>query len=163
MKEILYYGVLVYSAECIFMKREIFSTKERAKDFARGYKDAKVVELTPHDDAKEMPIPEKRKGIDPTKIDRRFEEVTAKMSELYHRKNADYGNSFDQSMGEWGLPVAAIRIGDKCKRLAQLSKNNGQQVKDESVKDTLMDLANYAVMAIMWMEKQENKGQEAEK
>ncbi|MGM7685191.1 nucleotide modification associated domain-containing protein [Cytobacillus sp. Hm23] len=45
-----------------------------------------------------------------------------------------------------------MRLDDKMKRLKQLH-NNTAQVKDESMTDTLLDLANYAVMSVMELNK----------
>ena len=74
------------------------------------------------------------------------------MTDLYARKNRDYGNSFDKSMDKFGLVVAAIRIGDKVNRLQSLvSKRGVAEVKDESIADTFMDLACYSIMTMMWL------------
>lgn len=76
----------------------------------------------------------------------------------YSKKNADYGNAFEKSMDEDGLLVAKIRIGDKIRRINSLIKNNGEgQVKDERLEDTYLDLANYCVMTILWIRKQQSK------
>lgn len=70
--------------------------------------------------------------------------------ELYRRKNHDYGDSFHLSFKEEGMAMARIRLGDKLNRFKQLSKNpDSQQVKGESIKDTLLDLANYAIMTVL--------------
>ena len=75
-----------------------------------------------------------------------------KMTDLYARKNRDYGNSFDKSMDKFGLVVAAIRIGDKVNRLQSLvAKRGGAEVKDESLADTFMDLACYSIMTMLWL------------
>ena len=71
--------------------------------------------------------------------------------ELFIRKNNDYGNSYEQSLIEDGLLVAKIRLGDKYKRFATLI-NKPAQVGDESIIDTLKDLANYANMTIAFIE-----------
>ena len=81
-----------------------------------------------------------------------FEEITDKMFETYLRKNEDYGNSFDQSLDKWGLSVAAIRLGDKLNRFESFVKNKSFEVKDESVRDTLMDLGCYSIMTIMYLD-----------
>ena len=70
------------------------------------------------------------------------------LTALYERKNADYGDSFHKSYEEWGLPMAAIRLGDKYSRFCNLIKNPAK-VEDESIRDTLIDLANYAIMTVM--------------
>ena len=72
------------------------------------------------------------------------------MTDLYARKNRDYGNSFDRSMNKFGLVVAAIRIGDKVNRLQSLIEKGGAEVKDESIADTFIDLACYSIMTLMW-------------
>lgn len=81
----------------------------------------------------------------------KFNLVTDEMAELYARKNKDYGNSFDRSLDEDGLLVTKIRLSDKINRFSTLIKNDAL-VKDESIRDTLIDLANYAVMTIMWLD-----------
>lgn len=84
------------------------------------------------------------------------------MTDLYRRKNADYGNSFDKSMDKFGLVVAAIRLGDKLSRLRSLNRNKGEaNVIDETMYDTFIDLACYAIMTLMWLEDQQ-KGDEYE-
>ena len=65
------------------------------------------------------------------------------------RKNKDYGNAADASYREFGLISYVIRLNDKMKRLKSLTKPGAEQkVKSESIEDTLMDLAAYAIMAI---------------
>lgn len=84
----------------------------------------------------------------------RFVNITNEMSDLFKRKNNDYGNSFEQSLDEEGIAVSRIRLGDKWRRFVALSRNKTQLVEDESVRDTLIDMANYAIMTIMWLDKQ---------
>lgn len=83
-----------------------------------------------------------------------FKEVVKGMISTYIRKNHDYGNSFEVSMNEEGLAAARIRLGDKWLRFKQLSKGKEALVKDESIRDTLLDMANYAIMTVMWMDNQ---------
>jgi len=84
-----------------------------------------------------------------------FASLTQRMVELYSRKNRDYGDSFNHSLDEDGLLVSKIRLGDKISRFNQLVKLEQALVTDESIEDTLMDLANYAVMTIQWLERQQ--------
>lgn len=87
-----------------------------------------------------------------------FNALANQMTDLYARKNRDYGNSFDRSMGKFGLVVAAIRIGDKVNRLQSLIAKRGEaEVKDENMADTFIDLACYAIMTLMWMEERTEK------
>lgn len=80
--------------------------------------------------------------------------ILQEMHELYLRKNADYGNSFEEQFKEYGLTSLIIRLEDKLRRLKQLSKRKAQ-VKDETIYDTLMDMSNYSVMGLMELKKRE--------
>lgn len=82
-----------------------------------------------------------------------FMDITTNMAKTYAAKNHDYGNSFEQSLDEEGLAASRIRMGDKWNRYKTLSKTKDIEVKDESIKDTLLDMANYAIMTVMWMDK----------
>ena len=86
--------------------------------------------------------------------DSRFRFITEEMATLYSKKNADYGDAFTESLDEDGLLVSKIRIKDKLKRFSQLIDNDAL-VNDESMRDTLIDLANYAVMTMMWIDDNE--------
>lgn len=88
---------------------------------------------------------------------RRHEKICRDLNRLYEKKNHDYGDSFHKSFAEWGLPMACIRLGDKYNRLCNLIKNGGAEVEDESIRDTLMDLANYTIMTLMELDKEEEK------
>lgn len=81
--------------------------------------------------------------------ERRHEKLCNEIHELYCRKNHDYGDSFHQTFLEEGMAMPRIRLGDKFSRFKTLTLLGGQQVKDESVRDTLIDLANYAMMTVM--------------
>lgn len=82
----------------------------------------------------------------------KFTEITSNMAKAYAAKNHDYGNSFEQSLDKFGLVASVVRLGDKMNRIESLTKKEAQ-VKDESIKDTLLDMANYAIMTVMWMDK----------
>jgi len=71
--------------------------------------------------------------------------------QTFVNKNADYGNSFESSLEEYGLIAALIRMEDKMGRLRTLIKSEAK-VKDESISDTLRDLSNYALMASVWFD-----------
>lgn len=70
-----------------------------------------------------------------------------KMNELYKRKNADYGDSFSQMRRRYPN-VIGMKLWEKVNRLCTLLDGNPQQVADESITDTLMDIANYAIMEL---------------
>lgn len=80
----------------------------------------------------------------------KFMDITTNMAKTYAAKNHDYGNSFEQSLDKFGLLAAVVRMGDKMNRIESLSKKEAE-VKDESIKDTLLDLANYAIMTVIWL------------
>lgn len=84
----------------------------------------------------------------PTEEDNHWE-LCRELQELYHRKNLDYGDSFHLSFLEEGLAMPRIRLGDKYLRFKTLTSGEKQRVSDESIRDTLIDLANYSIMTIM--------------
>lgn len=81
----------------------------------------------------------------------RFMDITTNMAKTYAAKNHDYGNSFEQSCNKFGIIAAVVRMGDKMNRLESLALKRAE-VKDESIKDTLLDLASYSVMTLMWLD-----------
>ena len=88
-------------------------------------------------------------------MDTTFEMVTAEMLNMYQRKNADYGNSFAETIREFGFIPAVARINDKLKRVKNMVKGREMNViKDESLRDNLMDIANYCVLTIMELDNQ---------
>lgn len=89
----------------------------------------------------------------------KFEDITTSMFELYKRKNADYGNSVAKTFDEYGLVSFLVRIEDKLNRVATLTKKSTteQQVKDEKIEDTLLDLANYSIMALIELDRVKNE------
>lgn len=83
-----------------------------------------------------------------------FESITKSMLETFKAKNSDYGNSFDNTCDRFGLVAAVTRMFDKMERLAQFVIKGSFEV-NESVKDTLLDLANYCILTYMWICKKE--------
>ena len=77
-----------------------------------------------------------------------LEKVQKELKEMFEKKNKDYGDAF----AAYGPVGVVVRIGDKVQRLASISKTQVTLVKDESLRDTLMDLANYASMAVMLLD-----------
>ena len=83
--------------------------------------------------------------------------ICQSMTDLYKRKNHDYGDSFAKMRKEFDNAIL-IRIYDKFSRLKTLKSGATQKVSDESIKDTLFDLANYCIMELVEMEMDENEG-----
>ena len=75
------------------------------------------------------------------------------LNEMYAKKNSDYGDAFSESLNEFGTTAALVRMSDKFNRLKSLMDDEEKiLVKEESIIDTLLDLANYSVMTAMWIE-----------
>lgn len=85
-----------------------------------------------------------------TKYDK-MKDLTNQMLKIYMEKNSDYGDSFSKSYKEFGIIAPVVRMNDKMERIKQLSKSEDIKVKDESLKDTLIDIANYALMLAVEM------------
>lgn len=86
------------------------------------------------------------------KVDR-HKALCDELNQLYDKKNHDYGDSFHETFIAEGMAMSRIRLMDKLNRFKKLSKNNdGGMVQDESIRDTLLDLANYALMTVLEME-----------
>lgn len=71
---------------------------------------------------------------------------------IYVAKNKDYGNSFGESIDEFGIIAGVVRIGDKYNRLKTLAKGHEPLVNDESMVDTLKDMANYCLLTVLELE-----------
>ena len=71
--------------------------------------------------------------------------------ELFKKKNADYGDAF----ADYGPIGVLMRMGDKIRRLNSITKNQIIMVDDEKTRDTLLDLHNYAAMAIMLLDEED--------
>ena len=81
-----------------------------------------------------------------------FKDITKELCELYLEKNRRYGNSFSNQFKEFGVICATIRLNDKMERLKSLTRNP-QDCGDEPIEDTLKDMANYAIMTLMELNK----------
>ena len=77
-----------------------------------------------------------------------MKEIQQKGLELFERKNKDYGDAF----AKFGLIGVLVRIEDKIQRAISISKSGIVLVDDEGLKDTLLDLHNYAAMALMLLD-----------
>ena len=84
-----------------------------------------------------------------------FANTCSDMIQLYAKKNHDYGNSFNKGMNDIGMSYGIGRLYDKMNRIVTLSKVESE-VKDESIKDTLLDLACYAIMTYNSLNKNNN-------
>ena len=93
-----------------------------------------------------------------------FRAIQDKLVNIYAKKNHDYGDSFNEGCNELGVGYAFSRIFDKTKRFQTLAKgimknNLSIEVQDETIEDTIMDLANYCMMYLAWKDKHVSIGE----
>ena len=88
---------------------------------------------------------------------KRLEEIMNKNLELYKKKNADYGNSFAEVYKELGFESGLVQILHKVNRIKGIYNNNRAEIENESLKDSLVDLANYALMTVVEMELEDKR------
>ena len=81
-----------------------------------------------------------------------FLDYLESMKDLYLKKNHDYGDSVSKTFDEYGLTSFLVRMDDKMNRIKTLNKSNDARVIGEKIEDTLLDLANYAVLALTEIE-----------
>ena len=79
--------------------------------------------------------------------------------ELFRKKNIDYGDAF----AKYGVIGVLMRIEDKIQRSLSITNNGVNLVNDEGIKDTLLDLHNYAAMALMLLNENENENENENK
>ena len=75
--------------------------------------------------------------------------ICQKLNQVYKAKNHDYGDSFGDTYKKLGIISAVTRLSDKMNRLMSLAVSHEAQVKDEKIEDTLLDMANYAIMTLI--------------
>lgn len=73
------------------------------------------------------------------------------MHDTFVLKNKKYGNSFEISLDKYGIIAALTRLSDKFNRIENLILSGDSGTDDESVVDTLIDMANYCVMTATYM------------
>lgn len=78
-------------------------------------------------------------------------EITKEECEVFRAKNLAYGNSFEESINKYGLIAALTRISDKFNRLESLILSQNYSTNNESLSDTLMDMANYCNMLSIYI------------
>lgn len=72
---------------------------------------------------------------------------------IFKAKNADYGSVYEK----YGVIGVLIRISDKISRLETITKNKQIMVKDENLRDTLVDLNNYSSIGLMLLDRYEKR------
>jgi len=79
-----------------------------------------------------------------------MKDIQAEALALFIKKNADYGDAF----AKYGVIGVIIRMQDKLHRAITITNTGVNLVKDEGIRDTLIDLHNYAAMALMLINEQ---------
>lgn len=87
---------------------------------------------------------------------RSFKKITDEMYDTFKAKNHDYGSSFSNLFKECGMIYAYGHMAEKLERVKSLMKDEAK-VKGEGMKDSLKDLANYAILTIMELERKEEE------
>lgn len=93
------------------------------------------------------------------KIDH-HKQICNQLNKIYEQKNHDYGDSFGECFRKLGIISAVTRISDKYNRLCSLATKPEEErmVMDESIQDTLLDMANYCIMTVIELNNEkENK------
>jgi hypothetical protein len=91
---------------------------------------------------------------------KRHKEICDLLHDTYKKKNEAYGDSFGKTFKELGIISAVTRIFDKVNRISALTRGARNDIIDESMRDTFLDLSNYAIMSIIEMEKAEEEKNE---
>lgn len=89
-------------------------------------------------------------------MDNPFLKYTDHLADVLNQKNLAYGDSFSKSLDEDGLLVLKIRLGDKFNRISSLIKRGELKENDESLEDTLLDMAGYAILGLKYLKEHEN-------
>lgn len=83
-----------------------------------------------------------------------FANIVKEMTELYAKKNHDYGNAFGEIIAEVGLPYGVGKLKEKLKRVETLINTKAEV--DESLEDSLIDLGCYTIMTLSYLKRKKN-------
>lgn len=86
----------------------------------------------------------------PTTLDKAFEQINSELLEMFLSKHRDYGKGNILANGELGI---AMRISEKVERLKHLLIS-GQKPSNETIEETWVDVAVYAVIAVLYRRNQ---------
>ena len=79
---------------------------------------------------------------------KQMKQIQIEALELFTKKNTDYGDAF----AKYGVIGVLMRIEDKIQRVLSITKNGVTLINDERLRDTMIDLHNYAAMAMMMID-----------
>lgn len=86
-------------------------------------------------------------------MEKEFNDILTEMLAVYTTKNSDYGNSFGDTIKEFGFIPAVARINDKLNRIKKMVKGEKMNY-NESIRDNLIDIANYCILTILEIDNQ---------
>lgn len=87
----------------------------------------------------------------------RLKELMDNLLDLYRKKNSDYGNSFVDTVEKLGFAYALGTLNVKVDRAISVFRKGDYEIEDESIRDTLMDLANYSMMTLIEIDMQKDE------
>lgn len=130
---------------------KFFDTKLQAEDFRDNKNpwgiDFELIEPPkPYDNFDEDFNAYEDKPPTKTEIHRR---ICEEMNKTYTKKHSDYGNSFGKFRDKFPQVAILMRTYDKFCRLEELLSGKERLVEDETIEDTLLDLANYCIMELV--------------
>ena len=95
--------------------------------------------------------------FDRTETSNPFKFYTDKLAATLQKKNQAYGDSFTESIDKFGKTVIAVRLSDKFNRICNLLKRGELKENDESLEDTLLDMAGYSILALKYLKEHKNE------
>lgn len=90
-------------------------------------------------------------------MDKKFLKYTDHLADVLNQKNKAYGDSFTKSVDKYGLSVIGVRLSDKYNRIEHLITNQELKENDESLEDTLLDMAGYSILALKYLKEHKNE------
>lgn len=80
-----------------------------------------------------------------------LKKYTDHLAKILQAKNVAYGDSFTKSVDDYGLKVIGIRLSDKYNRVKHLVNSGELKENDESLEDTLLDMAGYSILSLKYL------------
>lgn len=95
--------------------------------------------------------------FDRTETSNPFKLYTDKLAATLQEKNQAYGDSFTESVDKFGKTVIAVRLSDKFNRICNLINRGELKENDESLEDTLLDMAGYSILGLKYLEEHKDE------
>ena len=131
-----------------FVLINITSIKRTREDVNMGYTADDFIRA-----AKAMNTEEERGYTEIEEKYNKHKELCNELNELYIKKNKEYGDSFGKAVEDLGLYSGVVQLYHKLQRIINITKNGlTEELEYESLRDNLIDLANYALITVVEME-----------